>query len=86
MPMTARLRRWFGIIDLEKGLFAGSLSILVGSSLLAHSVFQWRAAHFGELDYSVTMRWVIPGVTLVAIGFQTVLSSFFLSVLGMRRP
>jgi hypothetical protein len=32
------------------------------------------------------MRWVIPGVTLAAIGFQTILSSFFLSVLGMQRP
>jgi hypothetical protein len=31
------------------------------------------------------MRWVIPGVTLTAIGFQTILFSFFLSVLGLRR-
>ena len=28
------------------------------------------------------MRWVIPGVTLAVIGFQTVLASFFLSVLA----
>ena len=40
---------------------------------------------FGPLDYGYTMRWVIPGVTLAVIGFQTVLASFFLSVLGMRR-
>jgi hypothetical protein len=31
------------------------------------------------------MRWVVPGVTLTALGFQTVLSSFFCSMLGMRR-
>jgi hypothetical protein len=31
------------------------------------------------------MRWVIPGATLTALGFQTVLSSFFVSVLGMKR-
>jgi hypothetical protein len=31
------------------------------------------------------MRMVIPGVTLAVIGFQTVLASFFLSVLAMRR-
>jgi hypothetical protein len=31
------------------------------------------------------MRWVIPGVTLTALGFQTVLSSFFFSILGLRR-
>ena len=31
------------------------------------------------------MRLVVPGVTLTALGFQTVLSSFFISVLAMRR-
>jgi len=36
-------------------------------------------------DYTRTMRWVIPGVTLTALGFQTFLSSFFVSILGIRR-
>jgi len=49
------------------------------------AVLQWKAAHFGRLDYAVTMRWVIPGATLTALGFQTVLSSFFVSILGMKR-
>jgi hypothetical protein len=31
------------------------------------------------------MRLVVPGATLTALGFQTVLSSFFMSVLGLRR-
>jgi len=53
---------------------------------LVHAILTWRAVNFGSLDYSATMRWVIPGVTLMALGFQTVLSSFFLSVLGMQRP
>ena len=42
-------------------------------------------ADFGALDYASTMRVVVPGVTLTALGFQTVLSSFFMSILGMRR-
>jgi hypothetical protein len=45
----------------------------------------WRRASFGPLHYATTMRIVIPGTTLGALGFQTVLSSFFLSILGMRR-
>jgi hypothetical protein len=48
-------------------------------------VGQWRATGFGRLDYAYTMRWVIPGATLTALGFQTILSSFFVSILGMRR-
>jgi hypothetical protein len=31
------------------------------------------------------MRVVVPGATLTALGFQTVLSSFFMSVLGLKR-
>jgi hypothetical protein len=31
------------------------------------------------------MRWVIPGVTLAALGLQTILSGWFVSVLGMSR-
>jgi hypothetical protein len=31
------------------------------------------------------MRWVVPGVTLTALGFQTILSSFFVSILGMKK-
>jgi len=48
-------------------------------------VNQWRRHDFGHLDYSQTMRWVIPGVTLTALGFQTIFSSFFVSILRMRR-
>jgi glycosyltransferase involved in cell wall biosynthesis len=86
MPMTKALATGFELIGLEKGLIAGALSMAFGFVLLVHAVLTWRAAGFGSLDYSQTMRWVIPGVTLMAVGFQTVLSSFFLSVLGMRRP
>jgi hypothetical protein len=34
---------------------------------------------------AVTMRWTIPGATLTSLGFQTILSSFFVSVLEMNR-
>lgn len=53
--------------------------------LLLAAVDQWRRAQFGDLDYAQTMRWVIPGVLLGSLGFQTLLSSFFVSILGMRR-
>jgi glycosyltransferase involved in cell wall biosynthesis len=85
LPPDRRLDRAFEKINLERGLLAGTLAILFGCLLLLLAVGQWRAAHFGALDYSRTMRVVIPGVTLTTLGFQTILSSFFLSILGMRR-
>ena len=48
------------------------------------AVYQWYAVDFGHLDYSHTMRYVVPGATLSALGFQTILSGFFVSILGMR--
>jgi len=53
--------------------------------LLLGAVLQWRAVGYGQLDYARTMRYVIPGSTLTALGFQTFLSSFFISILGMAR-
>jgi hypothetical protein len=85
MPEDARLNRFFQFATLERGLVASAIVLVVGLGLLLFSVNLWREAGFGTLDYARTMRWVIPGATLTALGFQTLLSSFFVSILGMRR-
>jgi glycosyltransferase involved in cell wall biosynthesis len=85
MPADTRMQRLLRVFKLERALLAGSLAMAAGAALLLGAVGQWRAVHFGNLDYSHTMRWVIPGVTLAFLGFQTVLSGFFVSILGMRR-
>jgi glycosyltransferase involved in cell wall biosynthesis len=85
LPPDFRLTRLFATVKLEHGLLAGAVGMLGGLGLLTGAVSQWWVVDFGPLDYSHTMRWVIPGVTLTTLGFQTVLSSFFLSVLGMKK-
>jgi glycosyltransferase involved in cell wall biosynthesis len=85
LPEDPRLTKLGAMVNLERGLLAGAVGMIAGLGLLAGAVAQWWAVNFGPLDYSHTMRWVIPGVMLTTLGFQTVLSSFFLSVLGMKR-
>jgi hypothetical protein len=85
LPFDRRMERLFQRIDLEKGLAAGGFAMAAGLVLLGLAVEEWRVAGFGPLDYVHTMRRVIPGVTLSTLGFQTILSSFFLSILGLRR-
>ncbi|MGH9366003.1 MAG: glycosyltransferase family 2 protein [Thermoanaerobaculia bacterium] len=85
LPEDRRMSRLFRVVNLEKGLVAGAGTMFLGVALLLAAVNQWRLRSFGALDYDYTMRWVIPGVTLSTLGFQTILSSFFLSILGMRR-
>ena len=85
LPKDPRIDRFFKVIYLERGLAIGALAFLAGLILLGAAVLQWTSAHLGRLGYAVTMRWVILGATLTALGFQTVLSSFFVSVLRMKR-
>jgi glycosyltransferase involved in cell wall biosynthesis len=85
LPPDPVLTRAFRVIKLETGLAVGAVAMVVGAYFLYDALAIWRATGFGDLQYAVTMRWVIPGVTLVALGFETILASFFLSLLGMRR-
>jgi glycosyltransferase involved in cell wall biosynthesis len=85
MPEDPRLSKLFEMVNLERGLIFGVVTLIAGIALLLAAINQWRLANFGPLNYSHTMRWVIPGATLTAVGFQTILSSFFVSILGMRR-
>ena len=85
LPEDPRLNRMFRLVNLESGLCVGAVGMVVGLTLLGGAVHQWANVDFGALNYAHTMRWVIPGVMLTALGFQTILSSFFGSLLGMRR-
>ena len=85
LPEDPRLMRFYRLVPLERGLMIGAAFLLAGGALLVESLNLWRATGFGPLDYARTMRWVIPGMTLFNLGFQTIMSSFFASILGMRR-
>jgi len=85
MPPDPRMDRFFALVNLERGLAVAVAALAVGVALLGGAVVQWGAHGFGPLDYAYTMRRVIPGMTLTALGFQTMLSSFFVSILGMHK-
>lgn len=85
LPPDRRLERAFEHITLERGLMVGAGALVAGLVLLVIAILIWRGTGWGRLDYSEVMRLVIPGATLTALGFQTVLSSFFMSILGMKR-
>ena len=84
LPDDDRLSRLLEYVNLERGLIAGLALIVVGLVLLGTAVNEWRMAHFGALQYAVGMRSVIPGVTLIMLGLQTVLTNFFLAIFGAR--
>jgi glycosyltransferase involved in cell wall biosynthesis len=85
LPEDPRLKRMFGYVTLEVGLIVGGLLILAGAGAWVLGLEYWRVRQFGPLDLENTLRIVIPGMECFTLGFQVILSSFFLSVLGMSR-
>jgi hypothetical protein len=85
LPEDPRLTRAFRYITLETGLAAGGLLIAlgIGGSILA--VSGWAKESFGTLDPEHMLRVVMPAVFSLTLGVQIVCSSFFLSILGLRR-
>ena len=85
LPPDPRVDRVARILSLERGLLLGVATVILGGIMLVAAVNEWRVRDFGRLNYAETMRVVVPGVTLAVLGYQTILSCFFLSLLGMRR-
>lgn len=85
LPPDPRLKKAFRYVRLESGLLTGSILILLGIGGSLYAVGEWGMKSFGALDSHRTLRVVIPAITALVLGFQVVLSSFFLSVLGLKR-
>jgi glycosyltransferase involved in cell wall biosynthesis len=85
LPEDPRLNRLFRYITLETGLAVGVLLILAGAATWIFGLSYWQSHDFGRLDPDKTLRIVIPGLVSLTLGVEIVLSSFFVSVLGMGR-
>jgi hypothetical protein len=85
LPPSSRVHRFFEIFTLERGAVAGLAGILVGCAVVLGAVVTWYRTGFGPLDYSTTMRAVVPGATMVTLGTVVILNSFLCSMLGLDR-
>jgi len=86
MPPDPRMNQLFRYITLETGLAAGAALVAFGFGAAVYALGDWGSQAFGELNPQQVLRIVVPSTLALTLGFQIVLSSFFLSVLGMRPP
>jgi len=84
LPPDPRLSRFFKFITLEVGLTVGAILLLLGVGGSLGAVWWWQQRGFGPLDKERMLRAVIPSALALALGFQIILASFFLSILGLR--
>jgi hypothetical protein len=72
-------------LQLESGLLVGLALIAYGIGGAIYGVKAWEIHGFGPLLPTRVMRIIIPAGTSLVLGCEVILSSFFLSVLGMGR-
>jgi hypothetical protein len=85
LPPDPRLDKVFRYVTLETGVIAGAALVLSGLGGSFYAVHLWKMEHFGPINPGTMLRVIIPSILALTLGVQTVLSSFFLSVLGLRR-
>ncbi|HEX4137644.1 MAG TPA: glycosyltransferase family 2 protein [Bryobacteraceae bacterium] len=84
LPDDPLLNKLFRCITLESGLIVGLVLLLLGAGGTLFAFSYWRASSYGPLHAEQMLRLVIPAAFTLMLGCQTILSSFFMSVLGLR--
>ena len=85
LPPDRKMEGFFRWFHLELWLAIGGLLVAAGFGGAVYSVTFWGEHGFGVLSPSEVMRMAIPSGLALALGFQIVLSGFFLSLLRMAR-
>lgn len=84
LPPDPFLNRTLQRFNLERGLIAGAVLLLVGLGLNLWLCYLWYSVNLGNLDKDVTLRYALWGFTTMVLGVQTIYGSFFLSMLRIR--
>jgi hypothetical protein len=85
LPEDIRVEKFYRYFTLEAGIAVGGMLLALGLTGSIYALEFWSKRSFGQLNASDAMRVVIPSVTMFTLGCQIILSSFFLSVLGLKR-
>jgi glycosyltransferase involved in cell wall biosynthesis len=85
LPEDPRLNRILRYVTLEVGLVVGFVLFAIGAAGSVYAFVRWSQVSFGALQMSRSLRVIVPSVVSLVLGIETILSSFFLSILGLRR-
>ena len=84
LPRDEGFTHFIEKLSLEFGLTVGSALLIGGLLVSIYAVFFWGTRSFGPFELTGFLRIIIPAVTLITLGFQTILTSFFLSILCLK--
>jgi glycosyltransferase involved in cell wall biosynthesis len=81
IPNNNKINLFLRKFTLENGIIIGSLMIIAGIITSIFALYNWAETNFGMLLPEHMMRIVIPAVTLLITGMQTVFVSFFANLI-----
>lgn len=84
LPTTPAYLERLKKFSLEKLLLVFLAIGLAGFGLFAVNLWDWYARSFPALDVGVTMRQVVPALTLMTIGVQGIFNCFMFSLLLLK--
>ncbi len=86
LPDSEFVKKARRIFSLEAGILVGVLLLVAAVILSVIALVRWGDSSFKHLDYPSALRIAIPAAVALMLGVQIILSSFFLSVLGIKSP
>lgn len=84
LPASKFFLKLFKQFKLERGLLIGAVLLIAGMGLTLKAFLIWQDTGFGDLEMERTIRLAIPAVFLILVGVQTILNSFFMSILQLE--
>jgi len=84
LPTTRSFVNRLKKFSLEKFLLLFAVIGLIGFSIFTINIWNWYTRGFPALDTRVTMRQVVPALTLVTISAQGVFNCFMFSMLFLK--
>lgn len=70
-------------VTLEYYILGSIFLFLVSVGISLHALMLWKSADYGGLDPRVTMRWVVPAVTIMTVAGELFLTGFFMESLRL---
>lgn len=82
MEGAGKIEGFHRIFTLERGIVGGGLLFLLGLLVNLYILCKWISGGFGALE---EIKTALFALTVMVLGLQTVFSSFFLSLLNIKR-
>jgi len=84
LPFDERFDRTVRRFTLEKLLIFCLVLLIIGGGGFLTTLADWYQTGLGDLNYQITMRRLIPFLTLIALSIQGMFNGFMLSILFIR--